>query len=112
MRMWMVPPTMLCDQHLLGEHVELHMFVGTIRRGVSIAGYVLRGLVETANIKKRHRQLVKEMKARGFRHKSKLEYEDKLAVGKVSRIGSIRALTSRCKECAERIDQHELLEIK
>ena len=24
MRMWMVNPKMLCDQHLLGEHFELH----------------------------------------------------------------------------------------
>ena len=32
MRMWMIDPTMLCTKHLLGEHVELHMFVGTINK--------------------------------------------------------------------------------
>ena len=26
MRMWMVNPRIMCRQHLLGEHVEIHMF--------------------------------------------------------------------------------------
>lgn len=25
MRMWMVDPTIMCRQHLLGEHYELHV---------------------------------------------------------------------------------------
>ena len=32
MRMWLVPPQLMCDQHLLGEHLEMHMFIGTIRK--------------------------------------------------------------------------------
>lgn len=36
MRMWMVPPELMCRQHLLGEHVELHMFVGAINKGTSV----------------------------------------------------------------------------
>ncbi|MEZ0346180.1 MAG: pyrimidine dimer DNA glycosylase/endonuclease V, partial [Infirmifilum sp.] len=30
----MVPPSIMCDRHLLGEHVELHMLVGALRRKV------------------------------------------------------------------------------
>ena len=36
MRMWLVNPALLCRQHLLGEHVEMHMFAGHI-----LEGYVL-----------------------------------------------------------------------
>jgi hypothetical protein len=28
--MWMVDPRLVCSKHLLGEHVELHMFVGCL----------------------------------------------------------------------------------
>ncbi len=48
MRMWNVLPEYLCRKHLLGEHVEMHMFVGTIKRGVSLNGYIKNKLVETA----------------------------------------------------------------
>ena len=33
MRDWKVNPKLLCRQHLLGNHLEVHMFVGTLRRG-------------------------------------------------------------------------------
>ena len=32
MRQWMVDPRLLCRKHLLGEHVENHMFIGTLKR--------------------------------------------------------------------------------
>jgi hypothetical protein len=37
--MWMVDPRQMCRQHLLGEHNELHMFAGTMRKGIGLAGY-------------------------------------------------------------------------
>ena len=46
MRMWMIDPKMLCKKHLLGEHVELHMFVGTINKNKKLDGYKKNGLVE------------------------------------------------------------------
>ena len=41
MRMWMLPPKGLCRKHLLGEHVELHMLLGSMRRGKNIDGFLL-----------------------------------------------------------------------
>ena len=33
MRQWYVPAECMCRQHLLGEHCEHHMFVGTLKKG-------------------------------------------------------------------------------
>lgn len=38
MRMWMLPPETMCRKHLLGEHVELHMLLGSLRRGKTLTG--------------------------------------------------------------------------
>jgi len=70
MRMWMVDPRIMCRKHLLGEHVELHMFVGSINKGVDLTGYLRDNLMEPRAIVARHWQLVQEMEARGYRHKS------------------------------------------
>ena len=40
MRMWMLPPETMCRKHLLGEHVELHMLLGSLRRGKNIDGFL------------------------------------------------------------------------
>jgi len=68
MRMWMVNPKIMCRQHLLGEHVEIHMFVGTLSRGKSVKGYLEKGLLEVHNLYWRHEELVEEMKRRGTVH--------------------------------------------
>src|SRR3990167_10296126 len=84
MRMWNLNPSVMCNQHLLGEHVEMNMFKGTIEKGKSIEGYLNNGLVNIGFIKKRHDELVKEMKIRGFSHKSPMakfnEGEDVITV--------------------------------
>jgi hypothetical protein len=102
MRMWMVNPKIMCRKHLLGEHVELHMFVGTIQKGVSLDGYVSRGLVDTSKIAFRHEVLVAEMVARGYNHQSPLSYVDTLGVGKVNSEASVIELARRCSDCAKR----------
>ena len=102
MRMWMVDPKIMCRKHLLGEHVELHMFVGTIQKGVSLNGYVTRGLVDTSQITSRHEILVEEMLIRGYNHKSPLLYVDTLELGKVDAIASAIELSRRCSDCAKR----------
>ena len=104
MRMWMVPPKLMCRQHLLGEHVEIHMLVGTIKRNKSVQGYVDNGLIDTNQIQTRHDELVQEMLSRGYNHKSELQYEDKLHVGTVDSAGSIQELSRRCAGCRERIE--------
>jgi len=67
MRMWMVPPEMLCSRHLLGEHKEIHMLEGTILKGLSVDGYVENGLLEFKSLNSRHDRLVEEGKARGWK---------------------------------------------
>jgi hypothetical protein len=70
--MWAASPSSLCRQHLLGEHVELHMMVWSLNKGVSMEGYYSRGLVDTDQIVPRHEALVVEMTARGMQHRSPL----------------------------------------
>jgi len=70
MRMWLVDPTIMCRKHLLGEHLELHMFIGILRKRVSIKGYIQHDLLEPSSIFIRHIELVAEMFARGYKHNS------------------------------------------
>lgn len=105
MRMWMTDPAIMCRQHLLGEHVELHMFVGTINKGISVAGYLSDNLLEPSSLKSRHSELVNEMLRRGYSHQSPLPEvtmgleESDLAV-KIDRVASRNELTRRCPVCA------------
>lgn len=106
MRMWMVNPVMMCQQHLLGEHVELHMFVGTLKKKINIRGYIDNNLLEPCSIKTRHDELVKEMKKRGLNHKSPLVVPDlsyltdDLLFFKIDEAKSLADLRSRCPKCA------------
>jgi hypothetical protein len=108
MRMWMVNPKVLCDQHLLGEHLETHMFYGTIKKGISIDGYVEKGLVEVHNIKRRHDELAKEMRRRVMNHKSPMKEENWEKRGKVNTERNLRVLSNRCKQCKRRVEEWKL----
>lgn len=104
MRMWKVDPALLCRQHLLGEHVETHMFGGCILRGKNIDGYIRDGLVEVHNLRKRHDALAREMQRRGYNHKSPFPIPEKLRrAGSVDVEANIRELARRCPECRKRI---------
>lgn len=107
MRMWMVNPELLCRRHLLGEHVELHMFVGTIQKNISIEGYLANGLLEVHNIRKRHEELVKEMESRGMNHKSPLPPFHEFHAGEVDVQRSLAELYERCRFCAALQDNHK-----
>jgi len=71
MRMWKVNPKSLCRKHLLGEHVECHMFLGSLAKNISLKGYIEKGLVEVHNIIKRHDELAIELGSRGYQHNDK-----------------------------------------
>ncbi len=94
----MVDPRLMCRKHLLGEHVELHMLVGSLRKGVSLEGFFENKLIETHNIVRRHEQLVREMQRRGFRHASPLVVTAKRA-GRVDRRANLIELARRCRHC-------------
>jgi len=107
MRMWMVPPEIMCNQHLLGEHCELHMFVGALRMGTRIDGYIRNDLLELHSIFSRHEELVKELERRGMCHKSPLilpeEIVERLSEEyrshTINRAEALAELIKRCKNC-------------
>lgn len=63
----MTKPRLMCRKHLMGEHVEMHMFIGGMRKGISMEGYAENELFEPASLLKRHDDLALEMAARGYR---------------------------------------------
>ena len=105
-RMWNIPPRHLCRQHLLGEHVEMHMFAGTLLKGISIAGYIRDGLVETRHIIDRHDELVAEMLRRGYNHNSPMPEFAAAVDGRVVIAQSYRDLLARCDDCRERMPNY------
>ena len=102
MRMWGVAPQFMCNRHLLGEHLEMHMFAGSIDKGKSIQGYIDNGLVDTCRIQSRHDELAHEMRKRGMNHKSPLKYEDCLDLRSVDDRASRKELFRRCADCETR----------
>ena len=72
MRLWLVDPKLLCRKHLLGEHVECHMFVGALNKGKSVKGFLRNGLFHGPALKNRHEELAAEIERRGYNHKSPL----------------------------------------
>jgi len=112
MRMWMVDPRVMCREHLLGEHYELHMLKGSIEKGKKLTGFVMGGLVEVDQIHFRHEELVEEMKRRGYKHKS--EMDDFLVGGMpikglIDKKKSKEILLSRCEECRKRDELSNLI---
>ena len=99
----MVDPKIMCRRHLLGEHVEIHMLTGSIKRFKNIRGFIDGGLVEPQSIEHRHTSLVTEMIARGYNHKSPLpSLPPTAALGAVDTEKSLTDLINRCPECEAR----------
>ncbi len=75
-RIWDLPPRLLCRGHLLGEHRELHA-VWTIltrgKRGYARHPETLRWAGKTRALYRRHQALVREMLRRAYRHASPLD---------------------------------------
>jgi len=105
MRMWMVNPKLMCRKHLLGEHVECHMIVGSIKKNQKLRGYIENNCLEPESIKKRHDELANEIKRRGYNHKSPLEEPDISYLPdfqrkyKINKDESKRELFNRCELC-------------
>jgi len=102
MRMWMIDPSLLCRNHLLGEHKEIHMLAGCVRLKKSLVGYIDRGLIELTNLNDRHDKLVVEMTRRGYNHQSPLPLVCSSG-GLVDLNKSTLDLKERCPACAIRI---------
>jgi hypothetical protein len=118
MRIWDVDPHLLCRQHLIGEHYELHCCWNTITRGRKAWSHhpeTKRWVGKLKALFHRHTALAKEMRFRGFSHKSDLDKE--LAVGRADQtvflqvpaeqIEILRARSTNRKRCtcAERFQK-------
>lgn len=108
--MWLINTEIMCRQHLLGEHLECHMFVSHINKQKSIRGYLDNNLLEPLSLTKRHNQLVKEMIQRGYHHKSplntvNLSYLSGVKDWKINIDRSLKELLKRCNECQKRYKQ-------
>ena len=110
MRMWMVDPKIMCRKHLCGEHVEHHMFIGTIKKGTKVDGYLRNNLLEPLSIFQRHQELSNEMLRRGYNHNSPLEECDCECICNllehqryyhINRESALNDLISRCPECRQ-----------
>lgn len=110
MRIWGVPVTCMCKKHLMGEHVEMHMFKATIEAGKSVDGYVRDKLLDTHRVVERHELLVREMLFRGYNHTSGL-YSITYPPGFVERTSvdqnaSELELARRCPDCRHLLECH------
>lgn len=111
MRMWMLPPETMCRKHLLGEHVELHMLLGSLRRGKNIEGFLAGRLVDPGRLFRRHEELALEMGRRGYRHASPMDEAECETLARryarkdagIDAEANAAELARRCPECAGRL---------
>ena len=107
MRMWMINPVLLCKDHLLGEHNELHKHLPSFRKGHRVDGRFSPIVqMQFQGYAARHDALAQEILRRGWNHKSPLtnvpdfrsiypQYWEK----KVDLRESMLDLSSRCNKC-------------
>jgi len=109
MRMWMVNPSIMCQKHLCGEHVEIHMFLSHLKVGKRVDGYIKNNCLEMKSLFYRHKEISEEMIRRGYNHSSEMtieecdcintystEYQNHL----INKSEAISNLISRCENCS------------
>lgn len=106
--MWLgIHPRYLCDQHLLGEHAELHQEVGQIQAGnhASVRGHIEHGQVDPHALQERHTAIVGELLKRGMNHDSPLPGVDVSGFDSPDwQPATVRqTLRERCADCREHI---------
>jgi hypothetical protein len=102
-RIWDLDPAFLCDQHLLGEHRELHAIwsiLTTGKRGYMHHPETLRWRGRLAALYARHDEEVTEMRRRGFRHASPLDL--RLATGVAQQTELIDSVEEQRERLAKR----------
>jgi hypothetical protein len=106
MRQWLVNPSILCRKHLLGEHVEHHMFLGTLIKRCNITGYINNNLLEILSLQARHNELAEEINKRGYKHNSPLIIDNNIynnytqyLTHKINKEESLKELIKRCELC-------------
>lgn len=96
----MIETPFLCRQHFLGEHNEIHKAIGGMRKGRSIKKYLEKNQLAPQLFKKRHAQLEKEFRRRGYQHNSPFPADFQSdQIGYIDVAKNIIELMSRCPEC-------------
>jgi len=104
----MVNPKILCRKHLLGEHGEIHKHRWTFERKHKKDKYIANNCIEPTSMESRHEVLAREMKRRGFNHKSSfkqpnIDYLPKnQKYYRVDKLSSLCDLLKRCEDCKKR----------
>ena len=109
----MIKPSLLCNQHLLGEHGELHKFIPSFKKQYKVSKRINPVVqIELTSYKKRHDDLAKEMLSRGMNHKSPINelpdfsYLPKPHYNAIVDIKqSIKDLKERCVHCKKLIEE-------
>jgi len=108
MRMWLCDPKIMCQKHLCGEHLETHMFLGSLKKNKKIDGYLKNNLFQPRMLYQRHEDIKTEMIKRGYNHQSGMCEEEcgcvlDLPVEKqyweIDKNKALKDLLSRCPEC-------------
>ena len=103
MRIWDLEPRVLCDQHLLGEHRELHAIwsvLTTGKRGYANHPETLRWRGRLAALYARHAVQVEEMHRRRFAHRSPLDAD--LATGSARQTEFLEPVETQRQRLAEK----------
>jgi hypothetical protein len=107
----MIDPRLLCDQHLLGEHGEIHKHRHNFVKQHKMTKRIFPVTqIQPSTMEERHDELAEEMLRRRMNHKSPytqpdisyLPLDQQLAM--VDPINSLKDLMGRCPACAERIE--------
>ena len=113
MRMWMVKPEIMCQRHLCGEHVELHMFLSHLKSGKGIDGYLKNNCLQPRMLWFRHDEIRREMIRRKYNHKSPIElhecactlnYSIEQQYWEIDKAKSLSDLLQRCPECKKQYE--------
>lgn len=102
MRMWMIPPSRMCNKHLLGEHGEIHKHRHNFEKKHKMGGRLAPTVqIVPHRMEERHDELVKEMEKRGMNHKSPFAQPDTSYLPRVEAdlIYNVEDLATRCPEC-------------
>jgi len=117
MRMWLCDPKILCQKHLCGEHFEMHIFLGSLKQGKKIDGYLKNNLLQPRYLLMRHEELQDEMIRRGYNHNSPMPANECLCVldltieqqyWEIDRKKALKDLLSRCPECQKRFTTNQI----
>lgn len=117
MRMWLVDPKIMCQKHLCGEHLETHIFLGSLKKKRKLDKFFLHNCLEPNSLYKRHEELAVEMLSRGYKHQSEMEdpfiYMNYLPLDQknfiIDRGASLKQLLERCPNCLKRFNDFSFM---